>query len=126
MPDVRRLVRVDVGVLNDDLALGRGLAFLRLARHQRGAVAGAVQTHVDEAVARHLKRGHAGNRAELRSQFRGDRLGRALQLARELERDRERELAELRLLGRFDRHGPFESIAASQVRGNRVLEELFD
>ncbi len=63
MADVRGLVRIDIGVLDDDLAGNRLAGFVRCVQHGV-TVRAAVQPHVDVAVARHFERRHAVNRSQ--------------------------------------------------------------
>ena len=102
MPDVRRFVGIDIGVLDDDLAAGNGGGCLR-AGQQRGGISAAIEADIDVAVARDFHRGHARNLADCLDKICGDFLRRLLQSLRELKRDGDGDLPEgslVRLLKR--------------------------
>ena len=93
--DVRGLVGIDVGVLDD--------AFRRAGvRHRRpdggagdrvGEVGGAVEEEIDVAGAGDFDAGHAGDRGKLGGDFLGDLARRAAQALGELKGDGRRQLA---------------------------------
>src|SRR4051812_46172124 len=63
--DVGRLVRIDVGVLDDDLARGSAFGFAGCAGQQAVPVQAAVEPNVDIPVSGHFHRSDAGNGGEL-------------------------------------------------------------
>jgi hypothetical protein len=63
VPDVRRFIGVDVGVLDDDLAAAVAAGFGRCGMQQAKRV-GAVETDIDVSVAGHFERRHARNRTD--------------------------------------------------------------
>ena len=100
--DMRGLVGIDIGVLDDDLPGGR--IALRAAGLRAGrAVRRAVEADVDVAVAGDFHRGDAFDRADFRNQFLRDLLRGLLQLLGKLKGDRHGQFAEIGLLGLFDR-----------------------
>ena len=66
VPDVRRFVGIDIGVLDDDLPGGAApaRAGFGFAAQQRRAVGPPVQPDIDISVAGHLHGGHAGQRTD--------------------------------------------------------------
>ena len=102
--DMRGFVRIDVGVLDDDLAAGIAARPLRRRGvEQRSGVSAAIEPHIDVAVARDFHGRHAGNFADGGDQFRGDLLRRLLQALRELKGDGNGDFAERRLARLFER-----------------------
>ena len=77
--DVRRFVRVDVGVLDDDLP-GRGGGFFDSGMQKAQPVIRAIETDVDVSVSGDFERRHAWNRSDPGHQFGGDLARRLLQL----------------------------------------------
>ena len=71
MPDVRRLVGIDVGVLDDDLLAGRrGIAGVGGIAQQSRRVSAAIEADVDVTVAGDLERRDAGDRSDVRRSVR--------------------------------------------------------
>jgi hypothetical protein len=63
MPDVRRFVGIDVGVLDDDLAACRG-CFRGCGSEQSLPISGAVEADVDVSAAGHFQRRDTRNRVD--------------------------------------------------------------
>src|SRR5258705_2310094 len=125
MADVRRLVGIDVGVLDDDLlAAGRGLFVL--ATQQRRTVPAAVETYVDVAVAGDFHRLHAVDGPDLFHQLRGDFLRRLTQLFGELKCHRNGHLAELTLTRLLDGYRLIDAVTDLNVRTESTRDLLFD
>ena len=95
VPDVRRLVRIDRGVLDDGLARRRadGAPGRRRSQPARRARP-AIEEEVDVAVRRRLDAGDAVDRAERGGDLLRDRARRLAQPARQLEGERDGEIAE--------------------------------
>ena len=101
MPDVRGLVGIDVGVLDDDLfAGGSGLGICEF--EERFGVSGAFKAEIQVAVAGNFHRGNSRDGSDLRGQLRGDLARSLLQQFGQLECRRHRQFAEFRLLGLLD------------------------
>src|SRR5688500_10620663 len=101
MPYVSGFVRVDVGMLDDDLAF-RFAGFLGARTEQHsGTVKRPIEPNVDIAIACDFKRRYSFESAEPGGEPACDGFGRLPQLARELEGDRQRGFAEL---GRSEEH----------------------
>ena len=124
MPDVRSLVGIDVGVLDDDF-FGGGRGFFFHSIQQPRAIRRTVEPDVDVTVARHFERSDTFNLADVRHQLAGDLLGRLLQLLGKLEGRRDRQLAELRLLGLLDRNRQIDSVSRLNVSVKGFLNPLF-
>ena len=98
VPDVRGLVRVDAGVLDDDAGPVRSA---RRARHGPEPLVdvagerGAVEEEVDESGAGDLGVANAPGLGETRGQLLGDLAGLAPELLGEIEGCRQRQVAEL-------------------------------
>jgi len=122
---VRRLVGIDVGVLDDDLAAGRGHTFF-FAPQQRRCVSAAVEAKIDIAVTRHFERRHAGYRPDLGGQLGRDFLRRLAQSLGKLERRRHRDFAEIALPRLLDGDTQIHAVANLYVRVKRVCDLLFD
>ncbi len=104
MADVRGLVRIDRGVLDDGLVRRdgcRGSRFVQPRPQERGAL----EIHVQVAVGRGDDSRDAGRRAERRGQFLRDGARRFSQRARELKRDGDGEIAERAVRRDLDREG---------------------
>ena len=123
--DVRRLVGIDVGVLDDDL-FARAGGGLGLAAQQRRGVGAAVEPDVDVAVAGHFHRRHAGDGADLLDQLGGDLLGRLPQLLGQLKRRRHGHFAELALPRLLDGDRQIDAVADLYVRVERAGDLLFN
>ena len=115
MADVRGLVGIDVGVLDDHLFVGRRRLHA-LAAQQVRRISAAVEPDVDVPVARHFQGGDAGDRADLRRQFRGDLLRRLAQLFRQLECRGHRHLTEIALPRLFDVDRQVDAVANLYMR----------
>ena len=122
--DVRGLVGIDVGVLDDGLFGGLDRLHRRL--EQGFAVSAAVEPHVDVAIAGDFERGDAGNGAEARDNLPADGLGRLTQLAREVKGHRQGQVAEARLFRLFDCDGGVDAVALAEVPRHVVQKECFD
>jgi len=126
MADVGGLVRVDVGVLDDDLAGTGVIASCLIAGEEAVAVVGAIEAHVDIAVAGDLESGDAGDGSEFIDHLLRDVAWGLLQLAGQLEGRWYRELAEGCLLGLLDLDGEVDLEAVAQVRTDGAGEFSFD
>ena len=125
MADVRRLVRIDVGVLDNDFAARRGHTFGFAPQQCRG-VRAAVEADIDVAVARHFDRRHSGNRPDFGGQFNSNLLRRLAQLLGELKRRRHGEFTEIALPRLVDGNAQVYAIANLYVCVKRVCNLLFD
>ena len=124
--DVRRLVGVDVGVLDDDLAAngrGRRGALVRQQRRREGA---AVEPQVDVAVAGNLHARHAIDGRHFVHQFLSDLPGGLAQGLGELERGRDRHVAQVALPRLLDGHRQVNAVADLYVCAKRAGDVLFD
>ena len=103
--DVRRLVRIDGGVLDDRLLRPRGRRRQRARQAEPGQEKGrAIEKHVEVAVGRGVDTGHTGDRPQGARQFLRDRARCLAQPARQVEGHRRSQIAE-RAVGRvFDRN----------------------
>ena len=124
MPDMRRFIGVDVGVLDDDLAAGRGCGFGRWGK-QSLRIAGSVDTDVDVSAAGHLERRDTRNRTNFSHQFRCNLARRLLQLFGQLECGGHGQFAEIALLGLLDGHREIDAIARLDVLVKGALNLLF-
>ena len=135
MPDVRRLVGIDAGVFDQNLAADVGRAFAIVARDFRLRVAAgqrlrsviALQARVDIAGARHFKPLEAIRQRHFRRNLFGDLARRLAQTLGQLERQRERELAHLhrwRLVD--DDIGHLDLILLAQKGAHGVWRVVFD
>ena len=124
--DVRRLVGIDVGVLDDDLFAGRLRGSSLSPRKQGGAVGAAVEPHVDVAVAGHLHGRDARDGADLVGQFGGDLLRRLAQLLGELERGGHGHFAEIALPRLLDGEGQIDAVARLNVRTEGARNLFFN
>ena len=126
MPDVRRLVGIDVGVLDDDLC--------RLSQPSSAAVGAAVPAHKSRASKRMLmyplpatsSAATPGIEPSSGRQFRGDLARRLLQLFGQLEGGRHRQFAEVALLGLLDGDGKIDAIARLDVIVKGALNLFFE
>ena len=101
--DVRRLVRVDRGVLDDRLA-GRGSRPRGApARQPARSSAAPIEEEIDVAVRRRLDPRDAVDRPERAGDLLGDRARRLAQPAGQLEGERHREVAERAARRHLDR-----------------------
>ena len=125
VPDVRCLVGIDVGVLDDDFLIGV-LRRRRLGPHQAGAIGGAVEADIDVPVAGHFQGRHAGNRADLRRQFGGDLLGRLAQLLRQLESGGDGHLPKIALPRLLDIYREIDAVTNLYVRTEGARNLLFN
>jgi hypothetical protein len=107
--DMRGLVGIDVGVLDDNLSAG-GVA-VGHDRPQLIRIGSAVEPDIDVAVAGHLQRCHPRNRPDLGGQLGGDFLRRLAQLFGKLEGCRHRDFAEITLPGLLDHHAQIHAVA---------------
>ena len=123
--DVRRLVGIDVGVLDDDLFAG-GRRGCGIAAQERSAIRAAVEPDIDVAVAGHFERGDAWDRADLLDQLRGDLLGRLPELFGELECNRHGHLAELSLPRLLDGDRNLDAVADQNVGAESVRNLFFN
>ncbi len=123
MADMRGLVRVDIGVLDDHLSrAGSGVAL----EFERGAAVGAaVEAHVDVAVSGNLESANAGNRTDLRNQLRGDGPRRLPQLFGKLKGHRHGQFAEVRLPRLFEQHRRIDAMPLPHVSGEPLGNLLF-
>ncbi len=125
MPDVRGLVRVDVGVLDDDLAGGCG-GGLHVAGEQSRTVRRSIQAQVDVAVAGDLRARDALDGRHFGQNLGGDHTRRFTKLASQREGRGDAQLAEAGLLGRLDNYLRFNAIADFQIRRYTLGDALFD
>ena len=123
--DVRGLVRIDVGVLDDDLPGRRRLARRASAAEQRLAVPAAVKAKIEVAVACDFELRHPLDRGHFRKDLGGDRPRRFPQFARQLESHSQPQFAEARLLGRLQNGFCFNPVADSQMTGDTPRNTLF-
>ena len=98
MADVRGLVGIDVGVLDDDFPRDV-LPGLAGAVQCRGRVGPAIQPHIDVAVARDFEGANAVYGTQASHQLGRDRARGLLELPRQMKSDWNRQFAEGRLLG---------------------------
>jgi len=102
--DVRSLVRVDGGVLDDGFRAHLGTEH-DLAGELREQIAATVEIEIEIPVRRGDHLGDAGHTAQRAGQLLGDRAGRLAQRPRQLKRDGDGQVAE-RAVGRhLDRKG---------------------
>ena len=125
MSDVRGLVGIDVGMLDDDLA-GCGCVGTGLACGHHRSIGTAVEPDVDIAVAGHLEGRDAGDRGKVREQLAGDGLGRFFQASRQLKRNWQGHLTERGLLRLFDYDFGFDTVLGADMRPKGLLHPLFD
>ena len=125
MSDVGGLVRIDIGVLDDNLAGNRLAGFVRCVQYGV-TVSAAIEPHVDVAVARHFERRHAFDRSQACHQIRRDRARRLLQLARQMKRHRNRKFTEGGLLGLFESAAGLHAIFGPDILGDSAGNLLFD
>jgi hypothetical protein len=104
MADVRRLVGIDIGVLDDDLFAGAGRR-IQPAGEQCSRVRRAVQANINVAIARHFHGGHAGDGADFLHQLRRNFARRLAQLFGELESRGHGHIAEVALARLLDGDG---------------------
>src|SRR5260370_21770309 len=123
--DMRRLIRIDVGMLYNDL-FRRRLRGLDLAREQAGAICRAVETDIDVAGARDLHGRNAFDRNDLRDQFLGNLFRGLSQLLGKLEGDGDGQLTEIRLLGLLDHQLRRNTVPDGDVRFKGLLDALFE
>ena len=126
MPDVRGLVGINAGVLNENLALGNIGLGLFISK-ERGGHLGALDAGVDVSSAGNLKLLETVYRADASDNLFGDLAGRFAQLLGELEGERHGVLAELDLRRLLDHDlGNVELVAAAQkiadMLGKTALE----
>ena len=94
VPDVRGFVRIDVGVLDDDLLRGSRCGLF--PSFQPGGIGGPIQVNIHVARTCHLRPGNALDRPKLRRQLLGD-LARGLSdLASQLHGQRKGQIAHRR------------------------------
>jgi len=124
--DVGGLVRVDVGVLDDDLGLVGAECRAAGQADDLGEDSGLVEPEIEEAAAGELGLDDTGDRGEQGSGLLGDRPGRFLELLGQLEREGQGQVAHLRVrrrghveVGRLDR------IDDPQPPVNRVFQMTF-
>ncbi len=103
MPDVRRLVRIDIGVLDNDFARRFGLLLRSTAQQTRG-IKPAIQPDINIPVARYLQARYTRNALNIGCQFFGNLLRRTLQLARQLKSHRNRQFPKRTLFRLLQRH----------------------
>ena len=122
---MRRLVRVDAGVLDDDLtrhASGRrgiGHPVVHAARERR-----PVQEDVDVSAARHLRLAHPRRPRELRGQALGDLAWLAAQRLGQVEGRGQGEVAQLRAGRILERHRGQVGVEGRASRRAHRLAEL--
>ncbi len=119
--DVRRLVRVDVGVLDDDLA--GALRRRRIGRQQGGGEGGAVEKEVEVAGAQHLDLAHQPRRPQGGREVLGDGTRVALEGARQLHGGRGSEVAQLAARRHLD-HRPVGHPEALLDRPRHLARQL--
>ena len=125
MADMRRLVGVDIGVLDDDLLARAGRAS-GFAAQQRRRVRAAVEADVEIPVAGHFHGGDARDGADFRHQLGGDFPRRLAQLFGELEGRRHGHFAEIALPRLLDRDRQIDAVADLNVRVESAGYLLFD
>ena len=122
--DVRRLVGIDAGVLDQRMQWLRrrgNLGADGIARDQRGAI----QTRVDVSGAGHLKRRESGNGTERRDNLLGDLARGLAQLAGQLEGERRGVFAESQLRRLLEHDGlDFDLIKAAEHSAKALLQLL--
>ena len=123
MPDVRGLVGIDIGVLDDDLGGvgGRRLAAIERARSERTSI----EAGVNVSRAGGLERPNSGNRREFGDQFGSDLTRWPPQSLGEAEANRGREVSVRGLLGQFDDHLRLHSVTASNMGRQGISQALF-
>ena len=125
MADMRGLVGVDVGVLDDDL-LARALRPGGFAAQQTRRVRAAVQADVDVPVAGHFHGRDAGNGADFLDQLRGNFPRRLAKLFGELEGRGHGHFAEVALPRLLDGHREIDAVTDLYVRVESAGNLLFD
>src|SRR5882724_9134146 len=123
--DVRSLIRVDIGVLDDDLLAG-ALGFDAFAMQQGDAVCATVEPDVDVAVAGDFHRGDAGNGSDFPDELGRDLLRGLAELFGELEGGGDGELAEIALPRLFDRDLKIYAVTGLNMRVESAGELLFN
>jgi hypothetical protein len=123
--DVRRLIGVDIGVLDDNL-LARGRGLFGFAAQQGRAQRAAIEPDIDVPVAGHFHRRHAFDGPDLRRQFRRDLSGRLSQLFGKVECGWHGHLAEVALARLLDGYCQIETVARQYVCTKGAGNVLFD
>ena len=124
--NVGRLIRVDVGMLDDNLAFGRQ-GRIGDPGEQGDGVFPAIQAKVQEAVARDFKRFDVGQLSFKRGgEIARDCLRRFLERAREREGNGQRDLAKLRLARLLHHHGHVGIKITAERFSHRLLYLLFN
>ena len=122
MADVRRLVRIDRGVLDDCFFRRRRLR-LQLGAYALEKECGTVQIEIQVAIRRGDDARDAGDRAEARRQLLRDRARRFPERTRELKRDRDGEIAERTSRWNLDRKSRdvCDAVLRADRTGNRIV-----
>ena len=122
---MRGFVRINIGVLDDDLFAARSLLF-GFAREQRRAIGRAVEPDVDVPAAGHFDFRDALDRANLIGQFRRDLPRRLAQLPGELERRRHGHFAEFALPGLLHGQRQIHPVTGLNMRSEGAQDLLFN
>jgi len=129
VPDVRGLVRIDVGVLDDHARAGR-LRRLHHRLHVRRRERAAIEAEVEVARALHGHGGYEQRQLEPVGQRFRDLARLALQHLRQLERERRGEIAHVQFRRRLQDH-PLDGMGekgehAAAQRVGELLNDLFE
>ena len=123
--DVCRLVGIDVGVLDDDLAGDRCKASPR-GPPQVHPVSPTVETQVDVAPASDLCSSHAGNRRQLGHQFFRNLPRGLLELLRQRKSHRQRQLTERHLARLLDNDRQIQAVPLLDVSPYSITNLIGD
>ena len=125
MADVGGLIRIDVGMLDDDFFRGGG-RMGALSRQKSSAVISAIQAEVQVSVSGNFNRGHTFDFADRGRNLSGDRFRSFLQLPRKLKRRWKGDFTERRLLGLLRLHRRGHTIQRFNPRAEGVRYALFE